>query len=104
MTNDEAAMTLVCRTCSRVNPLEARYCYHDGAALAGALGGSGPIAIGQQPFLTPFVFPTGRTCSNFDELAVACDTDWNAARDLLRQGYLERFLGGLGRVDLAMAA
>jgi hypothetical protein len=97
-------MALTCRTCSRVNPSDARYCYHDGVALSAANGAGGPIAVGAQLFMSPFVFPSGRQCRNFDELAVACDTDWNAARDLLKQGYLERFLGGLGRVDLAIAA
>ncbi len=97
-------MPLVCRSCLRVNPVVARYCYHDGVALDGAKLGGGPIAVGAQPFLSPFVFPSGRICRNFDELALACDTDWIAARDLLKQGFLERFLGNLGRVDLALAA
>ena len=97
-------MALMCRNCSRANPPDARYCYNDGAALDGAIGGRGPIAIGAQPFGNAFVFPSGRACRNFDELALACDTDWDSARDLLKQGFLERFLGGMGRVDLAMAA
>jgi hypothetical protein len=97
-------MALICRTCSRANPADARYCYNDGFALDGATGGRGPIAIGAQPFSHAFVFPSGRSCRNFDELAIACDTDWNNAKDLLKQGFLERFLGGMGRVDLAMAA
>ena len=48
--------------------------------------------------------PPGATCRNFNELALACQEDWARARDLLKQGYLESFLGGLGRVDLALAA
>ncbi len=35
---------------------------------------------------------------------MACQEEWSAARDLLKQGYLENFFGGLGRVDLAMTA
>jgi hypothetical protein len=97
-------MTVVCRVCTRVNPPEARYCYHDGVALPGQAGGAGPIAVGAQPFGHPFVFPTGRVCNNFDELALACDIHWDEARDLLREGFLEGFLGNLGRVDLARAA
>jgi hypothetical protein len=97
-------MTVACRVCSRVNPAEARYCYHDGVALDGHTGQRGPIAVGSQPFLSPFVFPSGRACRCFDELVLACDADWNEARDLLRQGYLEGFFGGLGRADLAAAA
>jgi hypothetical protein len=96
-------MAHVCRTCSRVNPLEALFCYYDGVALdRHHLGG--PIAVGAKPFPTPFVFPSGRECHNFDDLARACDADWNGARELLQQGYLESFLGGLGRADLALAA
>src|SRR5262249_11509871 len=55
-------------------------------------------------FLTPFVFPSGRSCGNFDELMLACEQDWDSARDMLRQGFFEGFLGALGRADLAMAA
>ena len=87
-------MSLVCRTCTRVNPPEALFCYHDGAALVGGVGQGGPIAVGAQPFLSPFVFPSGRSCGNFDELVLACEAEWEAAQELLYQGYLESFLGG----------
>jgi hypothetical protein len=95
-------MTPVCRACARVNPPEARYCYHDGVPLDGHATGS--IAIGGQLFRHPFVFPSGRSCRNFDELVLACDTDWRSAQALLRQGYFESFLSGLGRADLARLA
>src|SRR5262249_6862413 len=61
-------------------------------------------AAGTAPFLSPFVFPSGRQCRNFDELALACQSDWSDARGLLKQGFFERFFGGLGRADLAQAA
>ncbi len=96
-------MSHVCRTCARVNPLEAQFCYFDGVALD-ALRQGGPVAAGAKPFPTPFVFPSGRQCRNFDELARTCDTDWDAAQELLQQGFFESFLGGLGRADLALAA
>ena len=64
----------------------------------------GPVAVGSQAFASSFVFPTGKTCRSFNELALACQDDWKTARDLLKQGYLESFLGGLGRIDLVMAA
>src|SRR5206468_1859539 len=35
---------------------------------------------------------------------IACVEEWDAARDLLKQGYLATFLGGLGRLDLVTAA
>jgi hypothetical protein len=95
-------MSLVCAQCSRVNPSEAAYCYHDGAALAGRAGG--PINPGAALFPTPFVFPNGQACRNFDQLAITCQQNWAAALDLLKQGFLSSFFGGLGRVDLAVAA
>jgi hypothetical protein len=87
----------------RANPADASYCFYDGVVLGGSRG-SGPVSVGSQPFARPFVFPTGRQCRNFDELAVACQNEWSAARDLLQQGFLESFFGGLGRSDLALAA
>src|ERR1044071_4760538 len=102
MTNDNA-MTKLCSHCSRVNPSEALYCYWDGASLAGS-GAEGPLKVGSQAFPSPFVFPSGHACKNFDQLALTCQQNWEAARDLLAQGYLEKFLGGLGRLDLAQAA
>ncbi len=95
-------MSLVCAQCSRVNPDEAAYCFYDGAALAGRAGG--PINAGSAPFPNQFVFPNGQACRNFDQLAVACQQHWPQAIDLLKQGFLGSFFGGLGRVDLAMAA
>lgn len=95
-------MSLVCAQCSRVNPPEAAYCYHDGAALAGRAGG--PINAGAAPFPNQFVFPDGTACRNFDQLALACQQHWSAAISLLQQGFLGSFFGGMGRVDLAMAA
>jgi hypothetical protein len=92
-----------CSKCHRANPDGAAFCYFDGHLLNGH-GATGPLAIGRQPFPHPFVFTTGRQCRSYDELALACHEDWDEARNLLKQGYLERFLGGLGRADLARAA
>ena len=97
-------MAQTCSKCSRANPADAVYCYFDGFVLAGHSQNDGPVAVGAQKFASPFVFPTGRQCRNFNELAVACVEDWDSARDLLAHGYLETFLGGLGRIDLVMAA
>jgi hypothetical protein len=99
------AMVQTCSKCSRANPEEAVYCYHDGFVLPGqGANGAGPLAVGSQVFHNPFVFPSGRTCRSFNELALACQEEWESARDLLQQGYLEKFFGGLGRVDLAQAS
>src|SRR5579875_779313 len=97
-------MPLICRNCSRLNPPEARYCYWDGAVLDGRRQARGPIAVGAQPFHSPFVFPSGRLCRNFDELLLGCYGEWKEARELLREGYLESFFGALGRTDLALTA
>jgi hypothetical protein len=93
-------MPQTCRQCSRLNPSEAAFCFHDGARLPGGAG----AAPGPQRFLTPFVFPSGQACATFDELAMACQRNWAEAREMLQEGYLERFFGGLGRGDLARAA
>ncbi len=90
----------VCPRCHRRNPPSAMYCYRDGVPLQEQ---KGPVAVGTQAFAHPFVFPTGRSCRNFDELAIACQQEWNSARELLGQGHLETFFGGLGRADLVMA-
>ncbi len=99
----DRAMPQVCKQCSHVNPDEASFCHHDGAILA-SHGARGPINAGSQPFPNQFVFPTGQVCRNFDQLAMTCQQNWPQAVDALKQGFLAQFLGGLGRVDLAMAA
>jgi len=68
-----AIMAVVCRNCSRVNPPEAHYCYWDGAVLDGRARDRGPIAVGAQPFLSPFVFPSGRQCRNLNEHRLVLD-------------------------------
>src|SRR5262245_1634649 len=98
-------MSLTCDKCHRANPRDAVYCYFDGFALNGHGGrGAGPVAIGAQQFGNPFVFPSGRSCRSFDELATACQDDWDGAKELLQQGFFKSFFGGLGRADLARAA
>ncbi|HZZ79404.1 MAG TPA: hypothetical protein VFE62_12850, partial [Gemmataceae bacterium] len=94
-------MPLVCPHCSRTNSGDARYCYFDGASL---LGSSGPPEAARKTFLAPFVFPTGETCNTFDEFAHGCQRHWNVAVELLHKGYVQKFFGGLGRLDLAQAA
>src|SRR5215831_6724509 len=96
-------MTQVCSRCSRLNPAAALFCYYDGNALASHPNG-GPINLGAQRFLNPFVFPSGQACGGFDELALCCQEHWSEARELLQKGYLENFLSSLGRADLAFAA
>lgn len=59
---------------------------------------------GSAPFPSPFVFPNGQACRNFNQLSLACYQQWAAAIQLIKQGYLASFLGGIGRLDLAGAA
>jgi hypothetical protein len=94
-------MAHTCPRCSRVNPAEALYCYHDGTALGNGAARARP---GMREFPMPFVFPSGQTCRTFDQLALACLDNWATAQELLRDGVLAGFMGGLGRADLAVAA
>jgi hypothetical protein len=95
-------MPQICRLCSHINPPDALFCYYDGVALDAAR--STPLVAGLQPFAYPFVFPSGRCCRNFDELVLACDNDWNAAKEVLRLGFLTGFFDAIGRPDLLRAA
>ncbi len=95
-------MALTCGKCSRINPPDAAYCYFDGVALNGH-GAAGTVGA-KRTFPTPFVFPSGRSCGTFDELAIACQENWKEACSLLEQGFFARFFAALGRTDLAVAA
>lgn len=97
-------MTLTCTKCSRINPADAIYCYFDGFALNGHAVGQGPVAVGSQPFVSPFVFSSGRSCRSFDELAIACQEDWDEAIEALQQGFFDSFFKNVGRADLAQVA
>jgi hypothetical protein len=96
-------MPLTCRQCRRVNPPGAAFCYLDGTPLDGR-GESSAIDAGSRPFTTPFVLPGGRSCRNFNQMAVAFREEPATALTLLHKGHLETFLGGQGRTDLAHAA
>jgi hypothetical protein len=99
-----------CKRCQRANPSEAVYCYNDGFALenhqtrADIPPDGSALDIGGRPFSVPFVFPSGRVCHNFNQLAMACCKDTDTALNLLRKGHLETFLISQGRGDLAAAA
>src|SRR6267143_773200 len=99
----EVPMAALCPTCSKNNPPDARYCYHDGVPLNQEHRG-GPLQAGSAPFLHPFVFPNGKTCTSFNQLLLSCQSQWNSARDMLRQGMWNPFFESLGRRDLSQAA
>src|SRR5260370_8154510 len=89
-------MAQTCSKCSRINPTEASYCYYDGSALIDHLANGGSFKIGSQPFPRQFVYPSGKVCVNFDQLAVACQENWTQTRELLQQGFSEAFFARLG--------
>jgi hypothetical protein len=98
-------MTRTCALCRRVNPDEAAFCYHDGSPLTRLDEEEvKSLAAASRPFSIPFIFPSGRSCRNFDELAQACLDSPRAAVEVLVKGYLGSFLATQGRADLAEAA
>src|SRR5437879_1124950 len=95
-------MILLCPRCQRVNPGEAVFCHFDGAELRATPGRDEAQKRTRLPH--EFVFPTGRRCQTFDELARGCQEEWEVARNLLRQGVFQQFLTSAGRMDLAKTA
>ncbi len=51
-----------------------------------------------------FVFSSGRRCRTYDELVQGCHYEWEDARVMLRQGVFEKYMAGIGRMDLMRAA
>ncbi len=92
-------MAVHCKQCSQANPSDASYCYFDGSSLLSSQV-HGPLDLAQAPFPQPFNFPTGEACRNFDQLALTCQAQWHATKELLRSGAFEAFLGRIGRADL----
>ena len=90
----------VCPRCQRANPNEAVYCHFDGSALH---PNGNPVTAGSA-FPQAFAFPSGRRCQSFDQLVAGCQEEWEVARSLLRNGGFQKFLAGMGRMDLARAA
>ncbi|MBY0233320.1 MAG: hypothetical protein K2W96_28905, partial [Gemmataceae bacterium] len=90
-------MPLACPRCQRTLPEKAAYCHHDGSPLRAG----GPPA-GQM--LQEFVFPSGKRCKSFDDMAAGCYAEWAEARQLLKEGTFASFLAGIGRADLAKSA
>src|SRR2546423_1831936 len=90
---------LLCPRCQRSNPDMAVFCHYDGTELRSGLNGGGSGRLLQE-----FVFPSGKRCRTFDDLAQACQEDWAGARDLLRKGAFVKYFSTVGRMDLARAA
>jgi hypothetical protein len=55
--------------------------------LVGRTANGGPIKTGSQPFPHQCVFPSGKVCRDFDQLALACQENWTETRELLQQGF-----------------
>ncbi|MFN4258426.1 MAG: hypothetical protein ACK4RK_03960 [Gemmataceae bacterium] len=96
-------LPLRCPACARLNPAGAFYCYHDGKPLHPELRPN-PVNVGNVPFPAPFCFSDGQTCTNFNQLAVACHSHWEESKTLLADGIWAVYLGAMGRLDLAAAA
>src|SRR5262245_24016775 len=79
---------LTCPRCQRANPSDAAFCHFDGVELRPGQGRNGR----QTQLPQEFVFPYGRRCRTFDELAQGCQAEWEVARELLKQGVFQRFL------------
>jgi hypothetical protein len=86
-----------CPRCRRFNPEPAYFCWFDGMELRPPEGDAQRLAL-------EFTFPSGRRARTFEELAQACQDDWNSARVLLQQGAFRQFFVSLGRNDLAQRA
>ncbi len=99
----EILMAKLCPACSKANPATADYCYYDGRNLS-QQGQAGPLQVGTLPLPRPFYFPDGQYCTNFNQLAVACDARWDEAKGLLADGTWHSFFGTIGRLDLAAVA
>ena len=95
-------MVMLCRLCGRPNPAEATYCHFDGAFLQGAQDRAAEDHA-QSAFPEPFKFPSGQTCENFDQLALACQQRWKDTWELLKSGGFESLFSTLGRYDLIRA-
>ena len=93
---------LTCPRCRRPNPSEAVFCHFDGAELRPVHGGEDGGRRARLPH--EFVFPSGRRCQTYEDLARGCQEEWEVARDLLGQGVFRQFLASAGRMDLARAA
>jgi len=101
--NRIAVMAKICERCSRRQPSQAAYCYFDGTALAGTDQARHQEA-GCIEFPRPFVHFEGEACRNFNQFVMACQAQWDRARELLVAGTLRDFFAQLGRFDLVEAA
>jgi hypothetical protein len=101
-TAGKMVMVTLCKQCTRANPTEATYCYFDGVSLRSSRL-EGPVDVAQAPFPSPFVFPSGEACENFDQLALTCQAHWSDTWTLLQSGAFKDLLARLGRIDLIQA-
>jgi len=101
--DDLESRLLRCPACGRANPSDGYYCHHDGKPLFKDLQQM-PLQVGRLLFPTPFCFSNGQACTNFNQLALACNNLWDEARELLTDGIWSTFFAAMGRLDLSAAA
>lgn len=94
-------MTQICSRCSRINPEEASFCYFDGICLPGHVQAS---SREQARFPKAFTFPSGNSCSTFEELGTGILLEWDQALKLQKAGEFARFFSAMGRLDLSAIA
>ena len=92
-------MILTCKRCGNANPLEASFCFFDGQLLQNA---NSPSLTKKPELAIPFVFPDGRKCISFDELALTILDEWNESKNLLKDGTFAKFFQKIGRPDLSV--
>ncbi|MEY4945426.1 MAG: hypothetical protein RIR22_127, partial [Planctomycetota bacterium] len=92
-------MILTCKRCGNANPLEASFCFFDGQLLQNA---NNPSLTKKPELAIPFVFPDGRKCISFDELALTILDEWNESKNLLKDGTFAKFFQKIGRPDLSV--
>ena len=88
----------ICPRCNHVNPEYAAFCHFDGVVL------QAHQSVSTLGLPAEFVFPSGRRCRSFDELAQGCQEEWAQARDLLIRGVFAQFFRAGNRDDLVRAA
>ncbi len=88
----------ICPRCKHINPEYAAFCHFDGVVLQAQQSASAH----RMP--SEFVFPSGRRCQTYDDLAQGCQEEWASARDLLLRGAFAQYFHTCKRDDLVRAA
>ena len=97
-------MVQTCSKCSRANPADAVYCYYDGLVLGGHSAQRRPRRRRRPGVRQPVRLPHRQDLPQLQRAGPGLPGRLERRPRPAKQGYLETFLGGLGRIDLVMAA